>query len=214
MTKGEKKQEMQREFLNHFPETVGVCVDTNKAGIVGTIDKPFQFSHELCGEKIFETVIKVPRLNQISDYIPVKASEEMLSFNLCDGQSVKVVGEFCSWSEQGRLNSYLQAEHITQCNSLPKKFNNMIYLAGRICKEPKYKKSFKKRRDITELLIAVNGKDGENYIPCIAWDTNAVFASFMEVGDYIQIWGRMQSREFYKRGELTKIFEVSMIDFS
>jgi single-stranded DNA-binding protein len=54
-----------------------------------------------------------------------------------------------------------------------------------------------------------------DYIPCIAWGRNAVYAGGLSVGTKIRVSGRMQSREYKKRlenGELvTKTaYEVSI----
>ena len=70
---------------------------------------------------------------------------------------------------------------------------------GYICKAPIYRKT-PLGREIADLLIAVNRPYGKSdYIPCIAWGRNARYASNFEVGGHIQIWGRVQSREYVKK---------------
>ena len=72
-------------------------------------------------------------------------------------------------------------------------------LDGYICKEPIYRKT-PLGREIADLLVAVNRPYGKSdYIPCIAWGWNARFASGFSVGTRIQIWGRVQSREYTKK---------------
>ena len=52
------------------------------------------------------------------------------------------------------------------------------------------------------MLIAVNRPYGKSdYIPCICWGRNARFAAGFEVGGHVQIWGRIQSREYVKKLE-------------
>ena len=52
----------------------------------------------------------------------------------------------------------------------------------------------------TKLLLAVNRPYGKSdYIPCIAWGRNARYASGFEVGVRVQVWGRVQSREYTKK---------------
>ena len=76
---------------------------------------------------------------------------------------------------------------------------NQIFLDGYICKAPVYRKT-PLGREISDLLLAVNRPYGKSdYIPCIAWGRNARFASSFEVGGRIQIWGRVQSREYVKK---------------
>ena len=38
-----------------------------------------------------------------------------------------------------------------------------------------------------------------DYIPCITWGRNARFASTLEVGQRVQMQGRIQSREYVKK---------------
>ena len=55
-------------------------------------------------------------------------------------------------------------------------------------------------REIADLLIAVNRSYGKSdYIPSICWGRNARYASGFEVGSHVQIWGRIQSREYVKK---------------
>ena len=50
------------------------------------------------------------------------------------------------------------------------------------------------------MLVAVNRSYGKSdYIPCICWGRNARYASSFQVGDHVQIWGRIQSREYIKK---------------
>ena len=57
---------------------------------------------------------------------------------------------------------------------------------------------------IADLLLAVNRPYGKSdYIPCICWGREAKIASDLEIGSYIKITGRIQSREYIKK--LTEI---------
>ena len=77
--------------------------------------------------------------------------------------------------------------------------SNQIFLDGYICKEAVYRKT-PLGREIADLLVAVNRSYGKSdYIPCICWGRNARFASSFEVGTHVQVWGRIQSREFVKK---------------
>ena len=76
---------------------------------------------------------------------------------------------------------------------------NNILLDGYICKLPVYRKT-PLGREIADLLLAVNRPYGKSdYIPCICWGRNARFASAFEVGEHVQILGRIQSREYVKK---------------
>ena len=71
-------------------------------------------------------------------------------------------------------------------------------------------------REIADLLVAVNRSYGKSdYIPCICWGRNARYASGFEVGAHVQIWGRIQSRDYVKKLDETQVeqrtaYEVSV----
>ena len=72
-------------------------------------------------------------------------------------------------------------------------------LDGYICKPTVYRKT-PLGREISDVLLAVNRSyHKSDYIPCICWGRNARFADKFEVGSHIQIWGRIQSREYQKK---------------
>ena len=55
---------------------------------------------------------------------------------------------------------------------------------------------------ITDLLVAINRPyNKSDYIPSIVWGRNAKFAKNLEVGDRVQMWGRVQSRDYEKKLE-------------
>ncbi|MBQ9604726.1 MAG: single-stranded DNA-binding protein, partial [Firmicutes bacterium] len=53
-----------------------------------------------------------------------------------------------------------------------------------------------------------------DYIPCICWGRNAVFADSLNIGDNIKISGRMQSRVYQKKLSETEIIEKTAYEVS
>ena len=92
---------------------------------------------------------------------------------------------------------------------------NFIFLDGYVCKPPIYRKT-PLGREIADILLAVNRPYGKSdYIPCISWGRNARFAEGFQVGGHVQIWGRIQSREYQKKLSETEFekrvaYEVSV----
>ena len=76
---------------------------------------------------------------------------------------------------------------------------NQIEITGYVCKEPIYRTTpFK--REIADVLIAVNRSfNKSDYLPCIAWGRNAKYVSTLNVGDKLEMVGRIQSRVYQKR---------------
>ena len=88
-------------------------------------------------------------------------------------------------------------------------------MEGYICKQPVYRKT-PLGREIADLLLAVNRPYGKSdYIPCICWGRNARYASGFEVGEHVQVLGRIQSRDYVKKiseleTETRTAYEVSV----
>ena len=141
----------------------------------------------------------------MSDIIPLMVSERLVDVtqNLT-GRLVEVIGQFRSYNRhEGNRNKlilsiFVREWQLVDENPMSGK-TNQIFLDGYICKAPVYRKT-PLGREISDLLLAVNRPYGKSdYIPCIAWGRNARFASSFEVGGRIQIWGRVQSREYVKK---------------
>ncbi len=180
-------------------------IDNNKVSVIGEIVSEFRFSHEVFGEGFYIVDVSVNRLSDSSDVIPMMVSERLVNVkeNLM-GQLVEVAGQFRSYNRHDGsknrlvLSIFVREWQIVAENPLSGK-TNQIFLDGFICKAPVYRKT-PLGREIADLLIAVNRPYGKSdYIPCIAWGRNARFASTFEVGGRIQVWGRVQSREYIKK---------------
>ena len=180
-------------------------LENNQVSIVGEIISDFQYSHEVYGEGFYMVEVAVSRLSNFSDYIPLMISERLIDTSQSYiGQKVYVTGQFRSYNRHEELKYRLvlsvfvrEIEFIEEETEEMK--SNQILLDGYICKDPIYRKT-PLGREIADLLVAVNRSYGKSdYIPCICWGRNARFAARFEVGVHVQIWGRIQSREYVKR---------------
>ena len=180
-------------------------LENNQVSIVGEIISDFQYSHEVYGEGFYMVEVAVSRLSNFSDYIPLVISERLIDTSQSYiGQKVYVTGQFRSYNRHEELKNrlvlsvfVLEIEFIEEETEEMK--SNQILLDGYICKDPIYRKT-PLGREIADLLVAVNRSYGKSdYIPCICWGRNARFAARFEVGVHVQIWGRIQSREYVKR---------------
>ena len=180
-------------------------LENNQVSIVGEIISDFQYSHEVYGEGFYMVEVAVSRLSNFSDYIPLMISERLIDTSQSYiGQKVYVTGQFRSYNRHEELKNRLvlsvfvrEIEFIEEETEEMK--SNQILLDGYICKDPIYRKT-PLGREIADLLVAVNRSYGKSdYIPCICWGRNARFAARFEVGVHVQIWGRIQSREYMKR---------------
>lgn len=182
-------------------------IENNQVTIIGEVVSPFVFSHEVFGEGFYMADILVKRLSDCSDCIPVMISERLIDVSKdYRGEYVQINGQFRSYNrheeKRNRLVLSVFAREVSFVEEeTDKAKTNQIFLDGYICKAPVYRKT-PLGREIADMLIAVNRPYGKSdYIPCICWGRNARFAAGFEVGGHVQIWGRIQSREYVKKLE-------------
>lgn len=200
--------------------------DNNQVYMMGEVVSDFQFSHEVFGEGFYMVEIAVNRLSNYADYIPLMVSERLVDTSQdYTGELVRIVGQFRSYNRHDEKKNRLVLSVFVRewefCDELEDgEKTNQIFLDGYVCKEPVYRKT-PLGREIADVLLAVNRSYGKSdYIPCICWGRNARFASSFQVGNHVQILGRIQSREYVKRineeeTERRIAYEVSVskIDF-
>lgn len=187
---------------------VDKVIENNRVNIIGEIVSDFEYSHEVFGEGFYLVDVAVNRLSNMSDTIPLMVSERLIDVTKdYKGMTIEVSGQFRSYNrhegEKNRLVLSIFVREIqfpeTDEEIKDQSKTNQIFLDGYICKVPVYRKT-PLGREIADILIAVNRPYGKSdYIPCIAWGRNARFAASFEVGGHIQVWGRVQSREYTKK---------------
>ena len=195
--------------------------ENNQVSIIGEIVSDFQYSHEVYGEGFYMMEVSVRRLSDFVDYIPVMVSERIIDVEAdYIGQLVYISGQFRSFNRhEERKNRLVLSVFARELEILDpdcdEDAGNQIFLDGYICKEAIYRKT-PLGREIADLLVAVNRSYGKSdYIPCICWGRNARFAAGFEVGTHVQIWGRIQSRDYVKKLSETQVeqrtaYEVSV----
>ena len=172
---------------------------------MGKVATEFSFSHEVFGEGFYMVEVEVKRLSNSEDRIPLMISERLIDVTQdYTGEYIMVHGQFRSYNrheeQKNRLVLSVFVREISFMEEEPDGTKtNSIWLDGYICKEPIYRKT-PLGREIADLLLAVNRPYGKSdYIPCICWGRNARYASGFEVGEHVQLLGRIQSREYVKR---------------
>ena len=179
--------------------------ENNQVTMIGEIVSEFEFSHGVYGEGFYLVDISVSRLSDSVDYIPLMVSERLVDVTQSYiGETISVSGQFRSYNRHEEKKNRLilsvfvrELEFVDEIEDDIK--SNQIYLDGYICKEPIYRKT-PLGREIADLLVAVNRSYGKSdYIPCICWGRNARYASSFEVGSHVEVYGRIQSREYIKK---------------
>ena len=177
--------------------------DNNKVSICGEIVSGFTYSHDVFGEGFYLFDLKVNRLSDAADVIPVMISERIINVdNIYVGKIARISGQFRSYNrhDSGRSRLVLSV-FAREVNFIDEVYcdENDIFLDGFVCKPPIYRKT-PLGREIADVLLAVNRPYGKSdYIPCILWGRNARYISDFEPGKHLKVWGRIQSREYQKR---------------
>lgn len=200
----------------------------NNVIIEGEICSEFIFIHELKGKNFYLFEVGVKRLSGKYDYIKCMASEDIVYKVLEDessealGTFVKIKGSYRSFNRR-KPKEY---ENKVMLNVLVKDLEvldneshyNKIYLNGFVCKKPVFRKT-PFGREITDVLLAVHRSNGKSdYIPCICWGWDAKRAENLNLGDSVNIIGRIESRVYTKEIDDNKrinktAYEVSVSKF-
>ena len=177
-------------------------MENNKVFLKGEVVSSLEFSHEAFGEGFYELKLKVERLSNNYDIIPIIISEKLLyhqDFEI--GKEISIQGQFRSFNklEDGKSKLILNVfvRNIIQFDDTMN--SNIVELSGYICKKPIFRMT-PFGREICDVLLAVNrAYNKSDYLPCIVWGRNARFVKDLVVGQKVDIVGRIQSREYQKK---------------
>ncbi len=192
----------RREIFRFMSDKI---IENNQVSIIGEVASGFTFSHEVFGEGFYMVDVLVKRLSNSDDCIPLMVSERLIDVQQdYTGEYIMVTGQFRSYNQHDeKKNKLVLSVFVRELSFVEEELDgaktNNILLDGYICKRPVYRKT-PLGREIADLLLAVNRPYGKSdYIPCICWGRNARFASGFEVGEHVQVLGRIQSREYVKK---------------
>ncbi len=195
--------------------------ETNRVELSGTIVSMPCYSHKSYGEIFYSIELSISRKSGYCDNIPIIVSERLiLEEEIIEGLKARVTGQIRTYNElvdgKNKLNIVVFVREFIgidgECAD-----SNIVCLEGYLCKQP-VRRASPLGREICDLMLAVNRMyNKSDYIPCIAWGRNAVYAGSLQVGAKIRIEGRIQSREYKKKddeGELhvKTAYEVSIIN--
>ncbi len=204
--------------------------ENNQVRICGIIEEEFEYDFKSSTGVHCETRIRVRRFSNVEDFVPIIVPVSLIKGALntpLKGKYVEVTGTFCSHRERGKngqrhLRMYLYPTAITIYDGEEEvewqDNRNEVYLEGYITRKPILKTTTMTKKMVAETVISVKRFPNKiDRIPLVFWGTEAVVASEMEPGDSIKIYGRIQSREYFKsyspnseEGEYKTFYEVAV----
>jgi single-stranded DNA-binding protein len=173
----------------------------NIVSLTGTLCTGFEFSHRAYGENFYMVYVQVVRSSGTQDVIQVLVSERVADVTtIGSGTRVKIDGTYRTrnYTEAGKMHlvQYVFADHLRETDDPEDK--NYIYLEGVICRKPVFRETPKGRK-VTDALLAVNHNYHKSYyIPVLGWTRNAFYLEKLNVGDKLNLTGRIQSRIYQK----------------
>ena len=190
---------------------------TNCASLCGRAVNEPVFSHINHGMRYDIFPLAVPRLSGTEDRINVLTAHTLLEgCPLHSGDTVSVRGEVRTFNNRSGVGSRLVITLFArELSTDPAGPENRLTLSGVVCKPPILRRT-PLGRDICDLMLAVNRRYSRaDYLPCIAWGSLAQHCSGLEVGDAVQLEGRLQSRIYQKMVDGIPVertaFEVSIM---
>lgn len=180
-------------------------LDENRAVLTGAVLTEPEFSHKTYGESFYIITLGVTRKSGYEDCIPLMISEKLLcGYEMNAGDMVTVSGQVRTYNRQcGGRNHLMIVVFVKSWDYVPEctEMENEVLLEGYICKET-IRRTSPLGRELCDIMLAVNRMyNKSDYIPCIAWGRNAIYAGELNVGDKIYIEGRLQSRTYRKYDE-------------
>lgn len=182
----------------------------NTVGIVGIIaDTPKAILKAPDWRKeIYETVLTVPRRSGNEDQLILQYSaavagtkKQLAKFKkgaeVLIGGRVRTQNVFDRKPTAPSVKIYIEAE-VMAINDPAAEQQNEVALKGNVCKEPMLRTTSKGIHVVSLMVAVSNGKSKADFIPCICWGKVADAAAALKKGTYVEVLGRMQSREFKK----------------
>lgn len=175
------------------------------------------FSHENHGKQFDRFSMEVQRLSGVRDQVNVIAAHGLLeNLDPTAGDMVEVEGQMRSYNNRsGQGRRLVITVYATRVEITDGEPENRVYLKGRICREPVYRRT-PLGREICDVMLAVERKYGRtDYLPCILWGSLARMAADCPKGTMLWIQGRLQSRTYVKQleegSEERTAYEISAI---
>ena len=173
----------------------------NTVELCGALAAAPRFSHLSRGERFFIFPVETRRLSGAVDTINVVAREALLAaLRIEEAERLCVQGELRSFNNRREEGPKLVITVFARALSLAGGGEdvNAITLRGALCKQPVLRVT-PMGRDICDLMLAVNRRCGRSdYLPCICWGARARTAALFDVGDGVELTGRVQSRQYIK----------------
>lgn len=188
----------------------------NSVILTGSLGGKPYYSHSGREENYYMFPLEVERLSGAVDTLNIIAREETLrETEIAEGDKVCVAGEVRSFNNRtGTGNKLVISVFSREISFTEGEDQNHVTVIGTVCKKPNFRQT-PMGRLICDLMVAVNRRYGRSdYLPCIVWGQLAERAALLEVGDEVEITGRLQSRKYIKTTDEGENIEKTAYEIS
>lgn len=175
--------------------------EDNAICVSGMVCEDALLDHELYGEAFYTLQLQVERLSGVADILPVTLPARVFGRLPKQGERIRIFGQLRSYNKNTEganrlvITVFARAVEALETEELPE---NSVQLTGFVCKPVIYRTT-PFLREIGDILLAVNRSyNKSDYLPCIAWGRNALYARDLPVGCRVKVEGRLQSRCYQK----------------
>lgn len=185
----------------------------NEITLGGNITRNFTFSHTYYDIDFYMTEIEVKRKSGTSDFIKLIVPENLIDLDkIYVSKNVTVKGSIRNKIDKNsHFNIFVFVNSIKLNDT--EVYCNQFHMKGCPVNKSIYRETPKKRH-ITNSLFAINKSYGRtDYLPLISWGKNASIAKKFEIGESIELNGRLQSRMYLKNDTVHVVNEVSVSEF-
>lgn len=197
----------------------------NQVFLRGWILIPFEFHHATGLIEIYRGLIKTKRKSGTEDVLPIHITKEQLDFMKKvpeAGDFVEIKGSFNSrnvYDEDAKkhLILYIQVRNIVILKNVEPICENRIVLAGQLVSRGVARNTLSGRIVIDFQLATLRRTNRRSCVPCIAWGKYTNQVEDFDDDEYIELVGRLQSRNYIKVEDgkeiIKTVYEVSVTEF-
>lgn len=191
---------------------------TNKLILAGEVISDLSFWHDSHGEKFYTFNLRVSRLSEANDVLPVLISEKIMD-GIKKGELVSIEGQVRSYNRytpDGRrllTFAFVQDVALITSEELGKlEQTNYVELTCQISNIRGLRRT-PHGREVCDMHVSVTRAfNKSDFVPVITWGRNAKFCNKLEVGTEVHLVGRLQARPYTKKGskDVRTAYEVSV----
>ena len=184
--------------------------DINEGHLAGEVSKKTK-EVTIYGKQYLTSLITVPRFSGNVDVLPLLFTEKTYKLyqQAVDKSKVALLGRlrgffYCDAHDYAAVTKFFMPEELDNYSQKYEQRNNSMHIAGRLVAMPKERRmdralaGEKVNRSITYFRLAVNVPEANNHFLCYVRQHYAQALADVKPGDWIDIYGRYQSRDLLK----------------